>query len=34
MAESLAWFMNEVGYDANIVLIPNFLMSVSEFSEI
>lgn len=33
MAESLARYMNEVDYDANIVLIPNFLKSVSEFSE-
>jgi len=34
MAKSLAQYMNEVDYDANIVLILNFLKPVSEFSEI
>lgn len=34
MAKSLAQYMNEVDYDANVVLILNFLKPVSEFSEI
>lgn len=33
MAKSPALYVNEVDYDTNIVLIPDFLKSVSEFSE-
>ena len=34
MAEPLAWYMNDMDYGANIVLIHNFLKYVSEFSDI